>query len=108
MGQLVLMRGRGCEKSGDEVVGGDPFALGGEIDDQAVTQHRLGQGLNVFDRHVGPTLDQGPCLGANNQELHGPRAGAPGQLLADEFRRRRLRERAFDARARACSESNDR
>ena len=53
-------------------------------------QHGLGQGLDVVGRNVRAAVQQGPGLGAQDQELHGPRPGAPAQLVADEVGHARL------------------
>ena len=40
--------------------------------------------------HVRAAVQQGPGLAAEDQELHGPRPGAPGELSCDEVGRARL------------------
>ena len=86
----------------------DAVAFGGEVDDQAVPQHRLGQRLDVLGRDVRPAVQQCPGLAAEDQELHGPRAGAPADLVADEIGHARSRRRASAAPAPGCSESRGR
>ncbi len=88
MDELVFVRGCDVEQSVDDVVGGDAVALGGEVHDEPMAQHRLGQGADVFHGHVRPAMNQRPGLRAEDQELRRPRTGAPGQLLADEIRAR--------------------
>ncbi len=92
----------------DDVVAGDAVAFGGEIHDEAMPQHRLGQGADVFEGDVRPAVNERAGFGAENQELRGPRAGAPGELFASEIGSTWLRERAFGGRGRACSESGGR
>ena len=46
----------------------------------------LGEGLDVVGADVRAAAEQGPGLAAQNQELHGPRAGAPADLVVDEVR----------------------
>ena len=104
----LLWSGVICEQPVDDVVGRDPFALGGEVDHQPMPQHRLGQGLDVVGRDVRAAVQQRPGLGAQDQELHGPRPGAPAQLIADEVGRARPRRRASAAPATARSESRGR
>ena len=86
-----------------DVVGRDAFALGGETQHQAVPQHRLGQRLDVLAGDVGAAVQQGPGLGAEDQELHGPRAGAPAELVARRSRARPARGRGSAAPATARS-----
>src|SRR4051812_4318531 len=80
-GELVFLGGSAGDQSVDDLVGADSVALGGEIDDQAVTQHRLRERLNVIRRDVGAPSQQRPGLAAQNQKLHRPRAGAPADLV---------------------------
>ena len=44
----------------------------------------LAKRLNVFGRNVRAAVQQRPGFAAENQELHGPRSGAPGNLIVDE------------------------
>ena len=53
MDQLVFVRGGDVEQLVDEVVGRDAFAFGGEIHNEPMPQHRLGQGLDVFQATCG-------------------------------------------------------
>ena len=50
----------------------------------------IGQRLDVLGLDVGPAVEQGPGLAAEDQVLHGTRAGAPRQPVADELRHARL------------------
>src|SRR6476646_1093693 len=54
-GELVFLGGSAGDQAIDDLVGGDAVALGGEIHDQPVTQHRFDQGLNVIGRDVRAT-----------------------------------------------------
>ena len=92
----------------DHVVGGDAFALGGEVEHQPVPQHGLGQGLDVVGRDVGPAVQQGPGLGAQDQVLHRPRARPPSSATRGRTRARPARRPASAAPAPACSGSRDR
>ncbi len=74
----------------DDRVGGDAFGRGGEVGQDAVPQHRVGQRLDVVGRDVRPAVEQGAGLAAEDQVLHGARAGAPGQPVLDELRHARL------------------
>ena len=78
------------------------FAFGGEAQHQAVAEHGLGQGLDVLEGHVGAAVQQRPGLGAEDQELHGPRARSPAELLARRSRARPAR------RTRVCRTSDER
>src|SRR5688500_15957095 len=88
--ELVFFGGSDAEDFVDNRVGVDPFALGGEVHDQPVPQHRLSERLDVFGRYIAAAMQQGARLGAEDQELHGTRTGAPAHLVADEIRRARL------------------
>src|SRR5262245_5926557 len=90
MDQGVFVRGGDFQEVVDDVVGGDTFALGGEIHHQPVPQHRFGERLNVLDRHVRSALYQGPRFRAQDQELRRPWPGPPRQLLPHIFRDARL------------------
>ena len=85
MDELVFVRGGDFEQAIDDVVGGDAVALGGEIHDEAMAKHRLGQCADIFERDVRPAVDESAGLCAEDQELRGTRAGAPGQLIAGEI-----------------------
>src|SRR5688500_402391 len=85
-GELVFLGGGAGDQAVDDFVGADSVALRGEVHDQAVPQHRLGQGLDVVRADVRSAADQGPRLAAQDQELHRSRAGAPAHLVADEVR----------------------
>src|SRR5262245_49800279 len=51
-GELVFLGGCAGDQAVDDLVGRNPVALRGEVDDQAVPQHRLDQGLNVIGADV--------------------------------------------------------
>ena len=83
-GEFVFAGGGGFDESLDDRVGGHALALGGEADHDPVPQHRRGEGLDVFHSHVAAALEQGPGLAAEDEELHGPWPGAPGELVRHE------------------------
>src|SRR3954464_5817742 len=84
-GKLVFLGGGAGDQAIDNLVGADAVAVGGEIDDQAVPQHGPGQRLNARRRDVCPPAQERPCLGAQNQKLHGPRPRAPPDLVVQEI-----------------------
>ena len=47
-------------------------------------QHRRHESLDVVDGHVTAALQERPRLGPEDQELHGPGARAPRELIGDE------------------------
>src|SRR4029453_4250121 len=57
-GELVFLGGSAGDQTLDDLVGGDSIALGGEVDDQAMPQDGLGQGLNVVGAHVRAASQQ--------------------------------------------------
>ena len=73
----------------DDILDADAFGLGAVIQQDAVAQDRIGQRLDVLDRDVRAALQQRARLGAQHEELAGPRAGAPADPVVDEVRRRR-------------------
>ncbi len=68
----------------DDVVGGDPFGFGGEVEDDAVSEDRFGHRDNVVGADVCAAVEQRSCLAAEQQILHGSRAGSPAQPFVDE------------------------
>src|SRR5262245_37083825 len=65
-GELVFLGGSAGDQAVDDLVGGHAVALGREVDDQAVPQHGLGQGLNVIGADVRAAAQEGPCLAAQD------------------------------------------
>src|SRR5262249_16672425 len=57
-GQLALAAGGFLEQALDHDVGGDALGGGGEVGQEAVPQHRLGQGLDVLGLDVGAAVKQ--------------------------------------------------
>src|SRR5687768_4310725 len=55
--QLIFLGGRGGNQAVDDLVGGDPVALRGEVHHQPVPQHRFGQCLDVLRGHVGTAVE---------------------------------------------------
>ena len=83
-GEFVLSgRGR-LDDPLNDAVGRHPLAFGREADDDPMPQHRAGEGLDVFHRHMAAALQERTCLGADDQKLHGPRPRAPGELVTDK------------------------
>src|SRR5262245_33517072 len=88
--QFALAARRLLQEPLDDGVRGDAFAGGGEVGQDAVAQHREGQGLDVLALDVAAAVEQGASLAAQDQVLDGTRAGAPRQPVAHELRRARL------------------
>ena len=76
MDQLVFVRGGDFEQAVDDVVGGDAVAFGGEIYDEAMPEHGLGQFADVFEGDMRPAVDERAGFRAEDQELRG-RGPAP-------------------------------
>ncbi len=66
MDQLVFVRGGGVDELVDDLIAGDAVAFRREIHDDAVAQHRLGEGSNVFERYVRPAINQRTGFRAEN------------------------------------------
>ena len=47
----------------------------------------MGERLDVLDRHMGATVNEGADFGAQDQVLAGPQAGAPTDPFVGEVRR---------------------
>jgi hypothetical protein len=90
MNQLVFVCRGDFKQSVDDMVGRDAVALGGEINDEAMAEHRFGKCGDIFERDVRPAVHQGPGFGAENEELSGTWTGAPGQLISSEIGRARF------------------
>src|SRR5580700_3491360 len=71
----------------DDVFRGNALRFRMEIRNDAVAEHRVSKGLNVFDRDVIATVHQATRLGAEDQELRGAQAGSVIDVLFDEIRR---------------------
>src|SRR6266566_331731 len=69
MDQLVFVGGCDIEQSVDNLVRGNAIAFGGEIDDQAMSQHGLGQRADVLQRDVWTAVDERAGLGPQYEEL---------------------------------------
>ncbi len=82
----------------DDRVGVDALRRRVEVGHDPVPQDRLGERLDVLDRHVIPPVHQRARLRAADERLAGAQAGAPLHPLLDEVRRagiagpRRLRQ----------------
>src|SRR5690606_5051375 len=70
-----------------DLVAVDALGLGREVQVDAVTEHRLGQGLDVLSFGGEAPVQRGARLGGEDEELRGARPGAPGDVLADVFGR---------------------
>src|SRR5690349_6920781 len=68
----------------------DAFGLRPVVEENAVTQRRDREGLDVLDRDVRPATEQRACFGPENEELRGTRARTPADPLVDEVGRVRL------------------
>src|SRR5687767_12945185 len=60
IGQFILSGRRGFKQAIDNVVGGNAVALGGEVHDDAVAKHGLGERLNVVNGDVRATVHERP------------------------------------------------
>src|SRR3954471_22575800 len=69
MDQLVFVRGSCFKQAIDNLVGSDAVAFGGEIYDEPVPEHGLGQFANVFKGDVRPAMDERAGFRSENQEL---------------------------------------
>src|ERR1700674_1112530 len=67
--QAALGHRHGVQQPIDDRVRGDALGLGVEIGHDPVPQNRLGEGLNVLDRHVIAAVHQGARLGASHERL---------------------------------------
>ena len=76
------------EQAVDDHVGGDAFGLGGEVRDDAVAQHRVGDRGHVLGGDVRAAVDRRVRLGTQDQVLARARTGSPGDPLFDEERTR--------------------
>src|SRR5262249_55227367 len=68
-----------------DVVRLDPVGLGVEVGDQPVPQHRGRDQADVLGGDVRAAVQEGPGLASQHQELTRPRAGAPGDITANEI-----------------------
>src|SRR5437762_2821734 len=84
--ELVFLGGGAGDQSFNDLIGADTVALGGEVHDEAVPQDRPGQRLNIVGANVRPAAQERPRLAAQNQKLHGPRSGAPANLVVYKVR----------------------
>ena len=58
MEELVFVLRSGIKELVDDLIGSDAIALGGEIHNDAVTQHGLGERGNIFKRHMRPAVHE--------------------------------------------------
>ena len=76
------------EDLADHLVGGDILGFGLEVEDEAVTQRRENNFLDVFVAHMNPALGQSVAFRAENDRLRAARARAKPDVLLDRgFRR---------------------
>jgi hypothetical protein len=68
----------------DQVVDADALGFRAVIEQDAMAEDGVGQGDQIFGRHAGSAQDQGPDLGAEDEELTGAEPGAPTDPVVDE------------------------
>src|SRR5438132_10810347 len=67
------------------VIGADAFALGREIENQAMTQDRGGDRGDVVAAHVELAVEDGAGFGGEDEIQAGARASAPSEPFAAEI-----------------------
>ena len=67
----------------DDVVGGDAFAGGVVVRDDAVAQDGQGDGADFLDRGGGLAAQQGERAGGAGEALRGARTGTVGDVVFD-------------------------
>src|SRR5439155_4997719 len=77
----------GIDQPLDHRVRGDALRFGVEVRHHTVAQDRLGERLNVLDRHVIAAVHERARLRAAHERLRRAQAGAPLHPFLDEFRR---------------------
>src|SRR5438552_4139778 len=65
------------EQSVDDLLNGDAFGFSAVVDQDAMAQSGVGQGLNIFLRDVSAALKQGAHFGAEHEVLSAAQTGAP-------------------------------
>src|SRR5262245_47493500 len=68
--ELIFLGGGAGDQAVDDPVRRYAVALRRKIHDQSMSQHRLGQCLDIVRADVCPPAQQCPCLAAQNQKLH--------------------------------------
>src|SRR5688500_17464188 len=84
VGQLVFLGGCAGDQAVDDFVRIHSVALCGEVHDQAVPQHGLGERLDIVGGDMRAALEQCPGLAAENEKLHSARSGAPADHILDK------------------------
>src|SRR5690349_15823638 len=95
--RVLFVFGDGGEDLAGDVVGGDAFALGGEVGDDAVAEDGQRNGRHVLNADVELAVEDGASLGGKDQVEARARAGTPGEpFLAEIQGLGRLRPRDGD------------
>src|SRR5438309_2304068 len=71
----LLILGDGFEDFSRDVVAGDPFALGGEVRDDAVAKNRRRHRRHVVAAHVELAMQHGAGFGGQDEVQAGARTG---------------------------------
>src|SRR5581483_5532960 len=83
--EALISRGR-FQQFLDDVVRRLALGASREVGDDTMPQYRPGHRLNVLDRDVEPSVQDGPRLAGHDQEQARPRASPVGQPVLDELR----------------------
>src|SRR2546427_5589705 len=83
----LLILGDGFEDFSRDVVAGDPFALGGEVRDDAVAEYRRRHRRHVVAAHVELAMEHGAGFGGQDKVQAGARTGPPRQPFLAEVER---------------------
>jgi len=79
--------GDGIEESLDDGLDGDAFGLGAVIEEDAMAEGRLGEGLDVLGGDVDAASEQCADFGSEDEALTGAEAGATDSFLLGRRRR---------------------
>ena len=71
------------EQPVDQAVAGHAVGLSLEVEQQPMTQDRVGAGADVFERNVEAAGQEGACFAGQSQRLHCSRAGPKPYLARD-------------------------
>ena len=88
-----------CHQPLDDVLGPDSFRLRMEVRQNAVSEYRVSEGLDVLDRNVITPVHQSPRLRTKNQELRSAQAGTVVHVLLHKIRRIRSDRDGWSGRA---------
>jgi hypothetical protein len=78
-GELAFAGWRFLDEPLDDGVGGESFADGGEVGDDAMSEDGSGKFLDVFDIGGGASVEECAGFGTEEQVLDGAGAGTPGE-----------------------------